>query len=284
MKSQPELQNYRYLYGPVYSWRLGCSLGIDPLSASDKICNFDCIYCQLGATRHLSHERREYVAAADVLEEIESLPEDLKVEYLTFSGRGEPTLAANLGDMIRMLCKIRSEKIAVITNSSLLHRADVRDDLVLADFVLAKLDAFSQKTFEQVDHAVKGTDFAQIAHGIKAFREMFAGKLAVQIMFMNANKSDARDLADLVRLIAPDEVQLNTPLRPCRTSPLSREDMQEVKQCFHDLPVVSVYDQAMKELEPFQFKETVRRHGNFLRHNKPSPRKDVKNEMCSVTD
>jgi len=67
----------------------------------------------------------------------------LKIDYITFSGTGEPTLAANLGQMIKEVKKIRCEKIAVLTNSSLMHREDVQKDLACADLVVAKLDASS---------------------------------------------------------------------------------------------------------------------------------------------
>ncbi len=140
------MQSFQYIFGPVYSWRLGNSLGIDPLSSPDKICNMDCIYCQLGKTAQLTHERKIYVPLEALMDEIRQIPLDL-ADYITFSGRGEPTLALNLGEMIRGVKAARPEKVAVITNSSLMHLQAVRDDLMAADFVLAKLDAGNQVIF-----------------------------------------------------------------------------------------------------------------------------------------
>ena len=91
---------YRYIYGPVSSWRLGRSLGVDPISAKEKICTFDCVYCQLGRTKTFSSERREFVRIKDVIHEIQTLPLP-PIDYITFSGAGEPTLAKNLGGMIK---------------------------------------------------------------------------------------------------------------------------------------------------------------------------------------
>ncbi len=117
--------NLKYVYGPVQSWGMGKSLGIDPLSDRVKICNLDCIYCQLGKTRELTAERRDYVPASVIAEEIvrffDAAPRRDpaiadNIDFLTFSGRGEPTLAGNLGEMIRAVRHIRKEKIAVITN------------------------------------------------------------------------------------------------------------------------------------------------------------------------
>ena len=106
----------------------------------------DCIYCQLGKTAQLTNERKIYVPTQDVLDEISRIPLHF-VDHITFAGRGEPTLAKNLGEMIRGIKAIRHEKVAVLTNSSLMHLKEVRDDLMAADFVLAKLDAGNQSLF-----------------------------------------------------------------------------------------------------------------------------------------
>ena len=137
-------KKYQYIYGPVSSWRLGSSLGVDPLSQKEKICSFDCLYCQLGKTRILTETRKLYVSKEDILKEFQDLP-DISTDYITFSGRGEPTLAENLGQMISAVKAIRPEPIAVITNSSLMGRQDVREEISGADFVICKLDVALQK-------------------------------------------------------------------------------------------------------------------------------------------
>ena len=109
-----DAKSFKYVYGPVSSWRLGCSLGIDPVSKGRKICSFDCIYCQVGKTGLLIDERHRFINCEDIIKELDSLP-PLEIDYITFSGAGEPTLASNLGEMIRGIKKIRQEKIAVIT-------------------------------------------------------------------------------------------------------------------------------------------------------------------------
>ncbi len=134
-------REYRIIYGPVPSWRLGASLGIDLLSREEKICSFDCVYCQLGRTDLLTTDRGLYVATKEVLEEIAALPPEVRIDTLTFSGRGEPTLAANLGDAIEAVKRLRREPVAVLTNSSLIGRRDVRSELEQADILVAKLDA-----------------------------------------------------------------------------------------------------------------------------------------------
>ncbi len=87
------MNKYKYIYGPVFSWRLGRSLGIDPISKEKKICTFDCLYCQLGKTDRLTNIRSMFVPTVEIIKEIRKIP-PLKIDYLTFSGRGEPTLAS----------------------------------------------------------------------------------------------------------------------------------------------------------------------------------------------
>ena len=254
---------FRYLYGPVYSWRLGKSLGVDPLSCPQKVCNLDCVYCQLGRAPRTTSRRQVFVPTTAVMREILMVPRSIEFEYITFSGRGEPTLAKNLGEMILAVRKIRTEPVAVLTNGTLLYRKDVRKDLVPADYVLAKLDVISQEGMRKIYNVNGEVRYDNIIRGLLSFREEFAGKFALQVMFIARNKSWAEEIARVARLIAPDEVQLSTPLRPSGVRPLRWEDLEEIKKSFAGLPVVSVYDQPTHELEPMNFKAAVRRHGNF---------------------
>jgi wyosine [tRNA(Phe)-imidazoG37] synthetase (radical SAM superfamily) len=80
-------KKFQYIYGPVPSWRVGRSLGIDVLSQQDKICSYDCVYCQLGRTKTLEYARKLYVPDKEIIHEIESLP-DIPIDYITFSRRG----------------------------------------------------------------------------------------------------------------------------------------------------------------------------------------------------
>lgn len=253
---------YKYIYGPVPSWRLGSSLGIDPLSKDGKVCTFDCVYCQLGEAKFLTDERKIFVPVAEIIEELVSLP-PLEIDYITFSGTGEPTLAENLGDMIRAIKKIRREKIAILTNSSLMHREDVQKNLFLADFVVAKLDAPSQKVFEQVNRSLNTIRIENIIRAIKDFKNCYKGKLALQIMFIEQNKKYAPGIAKIAKDVNPDEVQINTPLRPCRVKPLPKEELNEIKQHFEGLNVISVYEAETKKVEPVSGENTLKRRGKI---------------------
>lgn len=238
------------------------SLGIDPLSQKDKICNMDCVYCQLGKTVIFSNERKVYIPAEAIVKEVEGVSYQ-GIDYLTFSGRGEPTLAKNLGEMIKALRKVRKEKIAVITDSILMDDEEVQADLALADFVLAKLDACDQETLSRIDKTIKGVDFNRIIDGIKMFQQRYQGKLALQIMFIEANKDCAEKIADIARNIGADEIEINTPLRPSPVKPLSQNDLNFIKKSFYGLPAKTVYELERKTVKPFNERETIKRHGNY---------------------
>lgn len=255
-------EKHSYVYGPVYSWRLGYSLGIDPVSDRHKICNYDCPYCQLGRTVEYVNERREFVPVETILAEIDRIPKTTRVDYYTFSGRGEPTLALNLGAMIRALKSRESgRKIAVITNSSLLDRKDVRDDLLAADYVSAKLDAGTERGFRAADLPADGLEFGAIVEGIKEFRAVYKGRLALQVMFTGVNVEEAAAIAGVAREIMADEVQLNTPLRACAVEPLSEARMVQVKKIFTGLPAVTVYERERKTAAAESERATIQRHG-----------------------
>ena len=258
---------FKYIYGPVPSWRLGSSLGIDPISKGRKICSFDCIYCQIGKTGLFTDERKKFIEAKEIIEELAGLPA-LKIDYITFSGAGEPTLAENLGEMIKAVKSIRKEPIAVITNGSLMESSEVRTELALADFVIVKLDACSQESLQEINRPVKGVRFDSILDGVKEFREDYQGKLALQIMFIENNKQDINKYIYFTNYIKPDEVQLNTPLRPCQVKPLAREEILKIKGYFNSvcrgINLVSVYDErAPKNIASISDKETLRRRGKI---------------------
>lgn len=253
-------KNFKYIYGPVSSWRLGSSLGIDPISGKRKVCTFDCIYCQLGRTEVFKDKREIFIPTEKLIEEIKSLP-PIKIDYITFSGRGEPTLAKNLGEMIKEIKKIKKERIAVITNSSLIDRKDVQKDLSLADFVMLKLDVPIETLFTKINRPMQDIEFSKILKGIKEFKSIYKGKVGLQIMFIDENKDYAKDLARLAREINPDEVQINTPLRPCKVRPLSRKELDIIKRFFEGMRVLSVYEGEKKIVETFSKTGTLKRRG-----------------------
>ena len=247
------------IYGPVPSWRLGRSLGMDLVSTEGKTCSYDCVYCQLGRTVHPSVERKEFVTAPRLTEELERV-KGVMADYITFSGVGEPTLAVNLGEAITLARSVLGLPVAVLTNSSLMTREDVRHDLALADVVVAKIDAPGEELFSRINRPFIEHSLEEVIRAINLFREQYKGKLALQMMFIDANKNYAEEMAKIAEKLSPDEVQLNTPLRPCAVKPLPPEDIYSISGAFNNLgKVVTVYEAPRPEVAPLDMKETLKR-------------------------
>ena len=218
------------IYGPVPSWRLGKSLGIDLLNTK-KTCSFNCIYCQLGDTIQVITQPKKFINLVQLGRELEAVRQ-IEADYATFSGMGEPTLASNLGEAIDMVKSALDLPIAVLTNSSLMSREDVRGELARADVVVAKWDASNEKLFATVNRPAPGLYFDKIIDGIRRFKKEYRGKLVLQIMFIEANRNYASEIATLAHDISPNEVQINTPLRPCGVKPLSPDNIAAIRDVF----------------------------------------------------
>lgn len=250
------------VYGPVHSWRVGTSLGIDLLYVN-SICSFRCIYCQLGKINEHTRERKVYVPTEQVMADLQASAWQ-SVDVITFSGNGEPTLAANLGEVMRAIRAFTHKPMVVLTNSTLLNDPTVRADLAAADKIFCKLDAAEDRTLKLIDRPVAGLTVYGIVEGIKALRREYRGHLAIQTMLLPINKNEVELLAALLNEIQPDEVQLNLPSRPVprdwmiesrgnhersaenatRLKLLSREDVDEIEGTLRrltGLPLTSAY-------------------------------------------
>ena len=255
----------RVIYGPVPSWRLGRSLGVDPLGSKVKRCTYDCVYCQLGRTPGgpiRSGVWADPSALADELRATAHVP----VDYVTFSGMGEPTLASNLGELLQVARAPRKSRLAVLTNGSLLGDPDVRAALRLADRVVVKLDAATEAGFLAINRPRIPCTLAEIVEGIRLLRAEFAGSLALQMMFTAENRAEAEALSRLASSLAPDEVYLNTPLRPSPTPPLTPSAMQDIARAFRGLRTAQVYDAPPRVANPLDVEATRRRRPEHRAH------------------
>jgi len=193
-------------FGPVPSRRLGRSLGINNIPA--KICPYSCIYCQLGGTTNISIERRPFYSPERIFKNVGRKIEEArirgeKIDYLTFVPDGEPTLDLNLGVEIELLREIEIP-IAILTNASLLRRADVREDLLKADLVSVKVDAVDENLWRKINRPHRSLGIDEILDGIIEFSKEFKGKLITETMLI-----DGLDYADEIERIADFLSRLN---------------------------------------------------------------------------
>ena len=208
---------YRTLFGPVLSRRLGVSLGVDLVP--HKTCTMDCVYCECGATTHLTMQRKEYVSVDRVKAELRRyLSHNEKIDYITFSGSGEPTLNDGIGEIIQFLKSDYPEyKVAVLTNSTLFDQLPAREQVKNADVVMASLDAGTDERFRQVNRPHPQLDLQGIVDGLSAFGKMFDGRLLLEYFAVgNVNDSDEElhRLKEIFQSIDAKGIVVNTLDRP----------------------------------------------------------------------
>lgn len=234
-----------HIYGPVPSRRLGYSLGVDILPF--KICSLDCVYCQLGRTDRKTIRRRKYFDMDTILGQIQKgVDSGQRIDYITFSGSGEPTLNAFLGQLIREIKKNTEIPVAVLTNATLFNHGSVRHALSAADLVVPSLDAASQDVFERINRPHSSLKIRHIIQGLKRFRREFSGKIWLEILFVkgiNDSPAHLEKLKKAASQIKPDRIHLNTVVRPPAEKaafPLSPQELAEIRRFFGDKAEVVV--------------------------------------------
>ncbi|MDO8734971.1 MAG: radical SAM protein [Elusimicrobiota bacterium] len=227
----------KYIFGPVPSRRFGLSLGIDIIPRGKKYCTLDCTYCQIGRTTNLTIQRKKYAAVKPVLDELKkTLKSKIRIDCLTFSGSGEPTLNSNIGRMISEIKKLAKIPVVVITNGTLLYRPDVQNDLLKADIVAPSIDAVL--SFNEINRPHKSLDIKKIIDGLVRFRKIYRGKIYLEVMLVkNVNDSETEIAAikKAIKKIKPDKIHLNTVVRPpaeTYAKPVEQKKLLEIKKYF----------------------------------------------------
>jgi len=210
-----EFNNKSTVYGPVKSWRFGQSLGIDPIFKTST-CSFNCLYCQLGNIQKITAERQEFVPTEKVIIDLkELLLEHEKIDIITYSGSGEPTLATNLKEMILEIKKVLPNiPQNILTNATVLDNEEVIDALSLLDIVTVKIDALDDATYKSINRSVDEIPVEKIITNIKEFKKRFKGKLEIQTMIMQLNIKKMDGYLELIKELEPELVQINRPTRP----------------------------------------------------------------------
>ena len=213
------------VFGPIFSRRLGSSLGINLLPRDGKICNFDCIYCECGWNRDGLDDRRMPTA-----EEVrEALAARLKrlaadgthVDSITFSGDGEPTLNPEFPQIIDDTLALRDKwlpdaKVSVLSNATRVHVQAVFAALRKVDNPIMKIDAPTDEAAGRINRPAPGYSLERTIEALKRFE----GDFVMQTMFLKSkdfDSSDPQQLAawmDIVRMLRPREIMVYTIARP----------------------------------------------------------------------
>ena len=207
---------YKHVFGPVPSRRLGISLGVDLVLS--KSCNLNCIFCECGATKKIQLERQRFKDMNEILNEIQSVLKDIKPDYITFSGSGEPTLSLDLGNISKAIkedLKYKG-KICLITNSLLLANEEVIKELEYIDLIVPTLNTLNQDIFEKIVRPDYRTSVDEIKKGfINLNNSNYKGKIWIEIFVLeNINDSEENfiEIANFLNSenIRYNKIQLNT--------------------------------------------------------------------------
>jgi len=225
-------------FGPVPSRRLGRSLGINNIPP--KICTYSCIYCQLGKTSNMKIQPQVFYPPSKIFKEVQKKVEKSRekgelIDYLTFVPDGEPTLDINLGQEIKLI-KSLGIKIAVITNSSLIDKKIVQENLTKADLISFKIDSVEEEIWRKVDRPNRNLSLKDVLNSMLKFKEIFKGKIITETMLVkdiNDNNQHIRKVADFLGQLKPSRAYLSIPIRPPAENRVQSPSEEVINQDYH---------------------------------------------------
>lgn len=211
-----------WVYGPVLSRRFGLSLGVDLVP--EKLCSYDCIYCQLGRTTRLEAHPSHWVDAEDVVRDVEAAVKEVGCpDVVTLAGSGEPTLYDDLGHLIKRLRETTDAPVLMLTNAGLLFKKDVAEAAMEADILAPSLDAGDPKTFSKLNRPHKDITFENMLRGLQEVTNSFKGMVRLEIMLVrgvNDSEKSLNDMARILETLRVDRIDVNTPVRPVGGKPV----------------------------------------------------------------
>lgn len=234
------------VFGPIFSRRLGSSLGINLLPVNGKICTFDCIYCECGWNKDGRDDTR-LPNAAEVREMLEAklkqlVAEGTPVDSITFSGDGESTINPDFPQIIDDTLALRdqyypSAKVSVLSNATQVHRPEIFAALGKVDNPIMKIDAPTNALVERINKPAPGYDVNRVVEALKKFN----GDFVLQTMFLKSKDFDSSSpevlngWMDIVRLLKPREIMAYTIDRPTPEEGLQKFTVEEMKTLLNPL-------------------------------------------------
>lgn len=228
------------VFGPIFSRRLGSSLGINLLPSKGKICNFDCIYCECGWNKD-GRSDQTLPSASDVKKALEKKLSEcskasIPIDSITFSGDGEPTLNPEFSEIIRDTIELRGlyypkSLISVLSNATMINKEEVFEALKLVDNPILKLDAPSDELAARINQPQGDYHVADIIEGLARFN----GNFVLQTMFLRSSGFDSSSpevlgpWMDIVRKLRPREIMVYTIDRPAPAEGLQKFTEEQMR-------------------------------------------------------
>lgn len=229
------------IYGPVKSRRLGPSLGINLLPTSYKLCTFNCLYCHYGFTKIHTNDVSSCLSDLPSVEEVkESLTDWLErnpqhIDYITFSGNGEPCLHPEFDKMVEVALQIRNKyvpqaKLAILSNSTCLDREGVLAGLRKLDLRIMKLDCGTEKAFRKINRPSTGIQFEKVVENIGELDDIILQSVFVEGRVNNTEEGEVEKWMERLSYIKPEEVQIYSIDRPSADEGLALVTKDELNQ------------------------------------------------------
>lgn len=272
---------YKHIFGPVPSRRLGISLGVDLVKP--KSCNMNCVFCECGATPKLADKRESFKDIKEVEKEIKAVLKDVKPDYVTFSGSGEPTLSKDLGEIINWIKDNTDVSVCLITNSLLLNNDEVIKEVQRADIIIPTLNSVDDDIFHKINRPSKDIHISMIMSGLQKLSAVFKGKIYLETFIiegLNDGEEHIKKMAEFLKTIKFTKIQLNSLARKGAESwvkPASIEALNNVKKIFAENGIENV--EIVKELS--ERKEKIEMEEDLI-ENMKSIREYSEEEMKKI--
>ncbi|HOT88787.1 MAG TPA: radical SAM protein [Bacteroidales bacterium] len=180
----------KIIFGPVSSRRLGVSLGINLLPTTYKYCSFNCIYCECGLNPTHYSEKVKFPTVQLVKEKLDDKLKEMQKnnqlpDTITFAGNGEPTLHPDFAEIIDITIELRNKyspksKIAVLSNSTMLHNKPVMEALKKIELNILKLDTGFDDTLKKLNQPTTSVTIQKMVDNLKQFKN----NLIIQTLFL----------------------------------------------------------------------------------------------------
>jgi wyosine [tRNA(Phe)-imidazoG37] synthetase (radical SAM superfamily) len=228
------------IYGPIKSRRLGPSLGINLLPTTYKLCPFNCIYCQYGWTLAHTDDASTYMDDLPTTEGLEKalgswLKRRQDVDYITFSGNGEPCLHPQFDKMVEVVSKLRNKyvpraRLAILSNSTCLGRSNIIEGLKQLDQRIMKLDCGSEETFQKVNRPHKNIKYEEVVENLKKLEDVIIQSILMDGEINNIENGEIEKWIEKLNYIKPREVQIYSIDRPSADQTLKLVGKEKLKE------------------------------------------------------
>jgi wyosine [tRNA(Phe)-imidazoG37] synthetase (radical SAM superfamily) len=217
---------------------LGRSLGVNLSPTDVKACSFDCVYCHYGRTevKTLQPDAAQLPRADQVLEGIEKrLQTNSDIDYVTFSGTGEPTLHPEFPAIVSAVRDLRDKlaptaRSAILSNSTTAHLTAVREALEMIDMPIMKLDAGDARTLQRINRPAPGVHMEQIIQGLKGIPDLTLQSALIDGRVCNARGEPFEAWLAALEEIQPVRIQIYSTDRPVPEKYVERVKPDELRE------------------------------------------------------